>query len=70
MSFLHSNECVKSKLDFFSLPPTQASIESSQWIHYKLVISLSDDSPVGFVVPRHGKEYLDLAHAMLRLRIQ
>lgn len=37
MSFLHthSSECLKSELDLFSLPPTQTSIESSQWIHYK-----------------------------------
>src|SRR5436190_7803304 len=42
MSFLHthSHECVKSELELFSLPPTQTSIESSQWIHYKPVTSL------------------------------
>ncbi|KYN11438.1 hypothetical protein ALC57_16406 [Trachymyrmex cornetzi] len=42
MSFLHthSSECIKSELDFFSLPPTQTSIESSQWIYYKPVTSL------------------------------
>jgi len=44
MSFLHShsNERIKSELDLFSLSPTQISIESSQWIYYKHVISLSD----------------------------
>ncbi|XP_070170429.1 uncharacterized protein F54H12.2-like [Polyergus mexicanus] len=53
MSFLHthSSEFLKSELDLFSLPPTQTSIESSQWIHYKPVISLSDDSPIEFVIP-------------------
>lgn len=72
MSFLHthSSECLKSELDLFSLPPTQTSIESSQWIHYKPVTSLSDDSPIEFVVPGHGEEYLDLTHTMLSLRIR
>ncbi|KAL6418947.1 hypothetical protein ACFW04_014158 [Cataglyphis niger] len=73
MSFLHSHssECLKSELDLFSLPPTQTSIKSLQWIHYKLVTSLSDDSPIEFVIPGHGEEYLylDLTHTMLRLRV-
>ncbi|KAL6420496.1 hypothetical protein ACFW04_013831 [Cataglyphis niger] len=72
MSFLHSHssECLKSELDFFSLPSTQTSIESSQWIHYKSVTSLSDDSPIEFVIPGHGEEYLDLTHTMLSLRVR
>lgn len=72
MSFLHthSSECLKSELELFSLPPTQTSIESSQWIHYKPVTSLSDDSPIEFVIPGHGEEYLDLTHTMLSLRLR
>jgi len=72
MSFLHthSSECLKSELDLFSLPPTQTSIENSQWIHYKPVTSLSDDSPIEFVVPGHGEEYLDLTHTLLSLRVR
>lgn len=72
MSFLHthSNECLKSELDLFSLPPTQTSIESSQWIYYKPVTSLADDAPIEFVIPGHGEDYLDLTHTMLSLRIR
>ncbi|XP_070169346.1 uncharacterized protein [Polyergus mexicanus] len=72
MSFFHthSSECLKSELDFFSLPPTQTSIEGSQWIHYKPVTSLSDDSPIEFVIPGHGEEYLDLTHTILSLRVR
>jgi len=72
MSFLHthSSECIKSELDLFSLTPTQTSIESSQWIYYKPVTSLADDSPIEFVIPGHGEDYLDLTHTMLSLRIR
>jgi len=72
MSFLHTHlsECLKSELDLFSLPPTQTSIESSQWIYYKPVTSLSNDSPIEFVIPGHEKEYLDLTHTMLSLRLR
>jgi len=72
MSFLHthSSECLKSELDLFSLPPTQISIESSQWIYYKPVTSLADDAPIEFVILGHGEDYLDLTHTMLSLRIR
>ncbi|XP_072758700.1 uncharacterized protein [Anoplolepis gracilipes] len=72
MSFLHthSSECLKNERDLFSLPPTQTSIESSQWIYYKPVSSLSDDSPIEFVIPGHGNEYLDLTHTMLSLQVR
>ncbi|XP_031789053.1 uncharacterized protein F54H12.2-like [Nasonia vitripennis] len=60
---------MKSELDLFTLPPTQTSVESSQFIHYKPVSSLTDDGPLEFVVPA-GSDYLDLAHTMLSIRMQ
>jgi len=70
MAFLHSNscECVKSELDLFTLPPTQTSIEMGDWVQYKPLASLTDDSPIEFVVPGHGDEYIDLSHTMLHLQ--
>jgi len=72
MSFLHTHasECLKSELDLFSLPPTQTSIENSQWIYYKPVTLLADDAPIEFVIPGHEEDYLDLMHIMLSLRIR
>ncbi|XP_074107773.1 uncharacterized protein LOC141533022 [Cotesia typhae] len=69
MSFLHvhSCECAKTELELFTLPPTQTTIESSQWVHYKPISSLTDNSPIEFVVQGQGDEYIDLAHTMLRL---
>ncbi|XP_012285478.1 uncharacterized protein F54H12.2-like [Orussus abietinus] len=71
MAFLHvhSHECLRSELSLFSLPPTQTTIENSQWVHYKPISSLSDDSPIEFVVTGHGDGYLDLAHTMLSARV-
>lgn len=72
MAFLHAHscECLKSELELFSLPPTQTTIEGSNWVHYKPISSLTDDSPIEFVIPGHGDEYIDLAHTMLSLRVQ
>ncbi|XP_033218315.1 uncharacterized protein F54H12.2-like [Belonocnema kinseyi] len=72
MSSLHSHscECMKSELDLFSLPPSQRSIEGSQWVHYKPVSSPTDDSPMEFVIPDQGNEYIDLAHTLLSVRFK
>jgi len=57
MSFLHirSSKYIKSERDLFSLSPMQTSIENSQWIYYKPVTSLADDSPIEFIIPGHGE---------------
>ncbi|XP_031782841.1 uncharacterized protein F54H12.2-like [Nasonia vitripennis] len=72
MAFLHSHstECMSSELDLFTLPATQTSIESSSFLHYKPVSSLSDDvdAPLEFVVPAGSEHYFDLAHTMLHLQ--
>lgn len=72
MAFLHTHscECLKSELELFTLPPTQTTIEGTQWVYYKPISSLTDDSPIEFVVPGQGDEYIDLAHTMLSMRVQ
>ena len=71
MAFLHSQscECLKSELLLFEIPPTQTTIEGSHWVQYKPISSLTDDSPIEFVIPGNGDEYLDLAHTMLSLKV-
>lgn len=63
-----SCECVKSELDLLALPPTQTSIEHGDWVQYKPLASLTDDSPIEFVVPGHGDEYIDLSLTMLNIQ--
>jgi hypothetical protein len=70
MAFLHhqSCECFKSELDLFTLPATQTSIESGKWIQYKPISSLTDDSPIEFVIPSHGDEYTDLSNTLINIK--
>ena len=72
MAFLHTHscECMKSELDLFSTPPTQTIIEKGQWIHYSPISSISDGSPIEFVIPGNSEEYIDLAHTMLSLKVK
>ncbi|XP_031785920.1 uncharacterized protein F54H12.2-like [Nasonia vitripennis] len=74
MAYLHacSGEGMKSELDLFILPLTQTSIESSAYLYYKPISSLSDDSdsPLEFLIPSSTDHYIDLAHTMLHLTVQ
>lgn len=71
MAFLHTHscECVKSELDLFTLPPTQTSVESCYWADYKPIASMTEESPIEFIVPSNTEEYLDLAHTMLSVKV-
>ena len=70
MAFIHqkSCECTKTEFDLFSLPPTQTSIDSGKWVQYKPISSLTDDSPIEFVVPGHGDEYTDMSQTLLHIQ--
>ena len=72
MAFLHTHscECTKSELDLFTLPPTQTSIESTQWIEYKPVTTISEDSYLEFLIPGNSEDYIDLAHTMISVRLR
>lgn len=72
MAFIHAQscECMKSELDLFSLPPTQTSIERSDWIEYKPISSLTDDAPIEFSIPGFGEEYMDLSHTLLSVKVK
>ena len=62
--------CLKSEFDLFSLPLTQTAVESSRWVFYKPVSSLSDESPIEFCLNSQSEDYLDLAHIMLKVSVQ
>ncbi len=70
MAFVHpqSCECVKSELDLFSVPPTQTSIESGGWVEYNPISSITDATPIEFVIGGSGQDYVDLANTQLFVR--
>ncbi|KAJ8678009.1 hypothetical protein QAD02_013796 [Eretmocerus hayati] len=72
MAFLHSasNEWLEEDFSLIEIPPTQTTIESSQWVTYKPISTLSDDSPIEFSILSSGVDYIDLAHILLSLRVK
>lgn len=63
----HSCECIKSELDLFSVPPTQTSIEQTQYKDYFPVSLISANAPLEFHVSSSDEEYLDLQQSFLHL---
>ena len=70
MAFIHpqSCECVKSELDLFSVPPTQTSIESGSWVEYNPISTITDATPIEFVINGSGADYVDMANTQLLVR--
>lgn len=61
----HSCECAKSELDIFSVPLTQTSVDSAEWIAYNPVATVTEGVPIEFNVSSGGNDYIDLAHTRL-----
>ena len=69
MNFVHSKsqECTKSELDLFSVPPTQISLEKGHWIDHQPVSSVTDGGVITFLSPG-TEDYVDLARTILVVR--
>lgn len=67
MAFAHhlSTECTKSELDLFTVPPTQTSIESANYVEYNPISTINDGTPIEFVIGGSGQDYIDLANTQL-----
>jgi hypothetical protein len=59
---------MKSELDIFTVPPTQTSIESGNWIEYNPIATLTDGNPIEFVVSGSGQDYIDPACTQLYVK--
>ena len=62
-----SCDCRKSESELFAVSPTQTAINSSQWMEYQLITSLTDTGPIEFVITGSGEEYVDLSETYLQV---
>ena len=65
----HSSECFLSQLDVFSVPCSQTSIESSGYLEFNPISSLSDGTPVEFFV-NGSNDYIDLANTLIHVKVK
>ena len=69
MNTVHPNsqECPKSELDLFAVPPTQTSLEKGHWIDHQPVSSVADGGPITFLCPG-TEDYVDLSKTLLTVK--
>ena len=66
----HSEECAKSELDLFTLPPTQTSVEKGQYVEYHPISNIADGGPIQFYVPGSTDEYIDPSQTQLYVKVK
>jgi hypothetical protein len=57
---------MKTEMDIFADVPVQSCIQSSKVVSYTPVSTITDDSPIEFLIPA-SDEYIDWASAYLTL---
>ena len=66
MNFVHSKsqECSKTKLDLFSVPATQTSLQKAHWVDHQPVSAVSDGGPITFL-SSVAEDYVNLSKTIL-----
>lgn len=62
--------CLKSELDLFTDSAVQLAIDSSSFVEIHPLASLTDKTPLEFLISGNGEHYLDLAHTLLHLKFK
>ncbi len=66
-AYSNSNECAKSELDIFAIPPTQTSLEEAVWDTIIPHSNFGANNTVRFDVPCTSTQYLDLSQTELHV---
>ena len=61
MRINNSEECAKSELDLFSVPPTQTVVEEGVWDTIQPHSNFSTNSVIKFDIPGTNIHYIDLS---------
>lgn len=72
MALIHkdSEPSVKSELDLFIVPPTQAAIERGQWHEFHPISNVRDGNPIEFNISGSGEDYIDLSATQLHVKVK
>ena len=70
MNLFHeqSSQCIRSKLDLFSLPPTQTAVDGSQWVEHSPVSTITSSSPIEFIVSGNDEDYMFRNNTLLKVK--
>ena len=67
---LNSEECAKSELDLFTVPPTQTIIEDGVWDIIEASKTINENSVITFEIPGSNDSYIDLSATEMHFDVQ
>ena len=70
MSKQISMECVSSGLDIFKSKPMQTSVENGFFVEVRPLASITEGSPIEFVIKGSPESYIDLSNTYLHVQAQ
>ena len=72
MEAMHKDSCacVKSALDFFSVPPTQVEMEKGFWADIDPITSIGASDTIEFLCAANSGVYTDLASSYLHVKVK
>ena len=70
MKINNSEECAKSELDLFSVPPTQTVVEEGVWDTIQPHPNFESSRVVKFDIPGTNVNYIDLSQTELHVKLQ
>ena len=62
-----SEECTKSEIDLFTLPPTQKTVDAAHWEDHSPINTIDNFGPIEFFLTGAGDDFIDPASIYLHL---
>ena len=62
--------CHQEELFLFSLPPSETSLQSREWIEYRPVNQISGSTVLDFNIPSQSSAYIDLKNSLFNVKLR
>lgn len=68
LSIEESDGVLVDELSLFTVPPTSAGIEKTQWVEYRPTTGINSRGPLEFIIPGNTSQYVDLRNTRLHVK--
>ena len=62
---MNQDDCQQEQLSIFSLPPSDTSLQSREWIEYRPSNQITGSTVIDFNIPAQSSGYIDLKSRVL-----
>ena len=69
MQFEESTTALMDQIQLSTLPPTQNGIDKVQWVEYRPLGQIQDNTPIDFIIPG-SSDYIDLKRSFINVKLK